>query len=532
MKCRIFYDLSPNFIKFDFLYGLFQMEQDNAVKSRRIAKNTLMLYVRMLALMLVGLYTSRVVLSALGENDYGIYNVVGGVVAMFTIISGALNSAISRFITFEMGKGGNAQLNKVYSTAVTIQMILALIVVVLAEPVGLWFIDNEMTIDPSRIPAAKWVLHFSLLAFVINLMSIPQMASITAHEKMSAYAYIGILDGLLRLAVALLIMRSAGDRLILYAALMAGVVLTVRMSYGIYCRINFPECRYRPVFDRPLIKEMFSFAGWNFIGVTSGVLRDHGGNILVNLFSGTAVNAARGVAVQLNGAVQGFVTNFMTAVNPQITKSFASGEHDYMFALVCKASRLSFCLLYMLALPVIFNSEYVLGIWLKEVPDHASLFVQLFLVFALSESLSNPMITAMLATGKIRRYQIVVGGLQLLNLPVSYVCLKLGAIPEVTVIVAIVISQICLWVRLIMLNKATGFPVMQFVSDVYLILIMKVVPVSLIFPLVVGIFKPEGFAGFALSALTCVLGTALAVWIFGLEADERRWVLNKLKKEQ
>ena len=488
-----------------------------------------MLYIRMFALMLVGLYASRVVLAALGENDYGIYNVVGGVVAMFTVISGALNSAIQRFITFELGKGVQAQLSKVYSTAVIIQLALALVVVVLAEPVGLWFIDNKMTIDPSRIPAARLVLHFSLLAFVLNLMSVPQMASITAHERMSAYAWIGILDGILRLGVALLIARSSSDRLVLYAALMAGVVLIVRAAYMIYCRVNLPECRFRPIFDMALIKEMFSFAGWNFIGVTSGVLRDHGGNILVNLFSGPAVNAARGVAVQLNGAVQGFVTNFMTAVNPQITKSYASGDKEYMFALVRRSSRLSFCLLYLLALPVIFNADYLLGIWLKEVPAHAPLFVQLFLIFALSESMSNPMITAMLATGDIRRYQLVVGGLQLLNLPVSYVCLKLGAMPEVTVMVAIAISQVCLWARLIMLNKATGFPILPFVSDVYMTLLMKVVCGTLVFPLLANIAKPDGFAGFALSAGTCVLVTLLVIWLLGLEPEERQWVKDKLK---
>lgn len=498
-------------------------------RGTRIAKNTLMLYIRMFALMLVGLYASRVVLAALGENEYGIYNVVGGVVAMFTVISGALNSAIQRFITFELGKGTQAQLTKVYSTAVIIQLALALLVVVLAEPVGLWFIDNKMTIDPSRIPAARLVLHFSLLAFVLNLMSVPQMASITAHERMSAYAWIGILDGLLRLGVALLIARSSSDRLVLYAALMAGVVLIVRAAYMIYCRVNLPECRFRPIFDMALIKEMFSFAGWNFIGVTSGVLRDHGGNILVNLFSVPAVNAARGVAVQLNGAVQGFVTNFMTAVNPQITKSYASGDKEYMFALVRRSSRLSFCLLYLLALPVIFNADYLLGIWLKEVPAHAPLFVQLFLIFALSESMSNPMITAMLATGDIRRYQLVVGGLQLLNLPVSYVCLKLGAMPEVTVMVAIAISQVCLWARLIMLNKATGFPILPFVSDVYMTLLMKIVCGTLVFPLLVNIAKPDGFAGFALSAGTCVLVTLLVIWLLGLEPEERQWVKAKLK---
>ena len=491
-----------------------------------------MLYIRMFALMLVGLYTSRVVLAALGENDFGIYNVVGGVVAMFTVISGALNSAVQRFITFELGKGPQAQETKVYSTAVIIQFALAMIIVLLAEPVGLWFIDNKMTIDPSRIPAARLVLHFSLLAFVVNLMSVPQMASITAHERMSAYAWIGILDGLLRLAVALLIAHSSADRLVMYAALMASVVLTVRLAYIIYCRVNLPDCRFRLIFDKGLLKEMFSFAGWNFIGVTSGVLRDHGGNILVNLFSGPAVNAARGVAVQLNGAVQGFVTNFMTAVNPQITKSYASGDKEYMFTLVRRSSRLSFCLLYLIALPVIFNAEYLLGIWLKEVPAHASLFVQLFLIFALSESMSNPMITAMLATGDIRRYQLVVGGLQLLNLPVSYVFLKLGAMPEVTVMVAVAISQVCLWARLVMLNKATGFPILPFVSDVYVTVLMKVVCATLVFPLLVDIVKPDGFAGFAMSAGTCVMATLLVIWMLGLEPEERQWVKDKLKQKK
>ena len=262
---------------------MYKLMDENSQNTRRIAKNTLMLYVRMLVLMVVGLYTSRVVLNALGENDFGIYDVVGGVVAMFAIISGSLNSAISRFITFEMGKRDRTRLNKVYSTAVIIQLVLSLIVVAVAEPLGVWFIRNEMTIDPSRIPAAIWVLHFSLASFVINLMSVPQMASITAHEKMSAYAYIGLLDGFLRLGVAILISRSSSDRLVMYGALMMVSVLIVRIAYGIYCRMHFPECRLRIVKDMGLVKEMFSFAGWNFIGVSSGVLRDQGGKILVNL---------------------------------------------------------------------------------------------------------------------------------------------------------------------------------------------------------------------------------------------------------
>lgn len=501
------------------------MNAENLHKGRRIAKNTMMLYVRMFVLMLVGLYTSRVVLNALGETDYGVYSVVGGVVAMFSMISGALNSAVSRFITFELGKNNPERLNRVYCTSVNIQLILALIVVLLAEPIGLWFIENKMTIDPARIPAATWVLHFSLLAFVVNLMSVPQMASITAHEKMSAYAYIGILDGLLRLGIAFMIVSAPFDRLVYYAMLMAGVVLIVRLTYGIYCRIHFPECRYRFVFDRPLVKEMFAFAGWNFIGVTSGVLRDHGGNILVNLFAGPVVNAARGVAVQLNGAVQSFVTNFMTAVNPQITKSYAAGDYKYVFALIGKSSRMSFYLLSLMAIPIIFNADLLLQIWLKEVPEHTTLFVQLFLMFALSESLSLPLITAMLATGRIRNYQLVVGGIQLLNLPVSYIFLKMGAIPEITVVVAIALSHVCLFARLIMFSRASGFSVPGFVREVY-VNAMKVAVSAAAIPLVMTFVLPEGLWWSVLHLGVSLLWTAGVIFFVGCGKDDRAFLLE------
>ena len=503
------------------------MEAGNSHKGRIIAKNTLMLYVRMIFLLLVGFYTSRVVLDSLGENDYGIYGVVGGVVAMFSIISGALNSAVSRFITFEMGKGEKADLNKVYSTSVLIQIVLAFIIVVICEPVGIWFIRNEMTIAPDRITAALWVLQFSLLSFVVNLMSVPQMASITAHEKMSAYAYIGILDGLLRLGVALLIVHSPTDRLVWYSGLMAVAVMIVRMAYGIYCRRHFPECRFRLIFKKHLVKEMFSFAGWNFIGVTSGVLRDQGGNILVNIFFTTAMNAARGVAVQLNGAVQGFVTNFMTAVSPQITKSYASGERDYMLSLVKKSSRMAFFLLFIIALPMLFNTEYLLEIWLKKVPEHSASFVRLFLIFALSESLSSPLITAQLATGNIRNYQIIVGGLQLFNLPVSYVFLKYGAPAQATVAVSIVMSQICLVARLMLLRKMVGLSPKEFFSQVY-IKVLAVSAAAVIIPMLLAGVMPEGLAGFCLSVLLCVACAGISILFVGCTRSERKEMVSMI----
>ena len=489
-----------------------------------------MLYFRMLFLMFLGLFTSRIVLQALGEDDFGIYSVVGGVVAMFSVISGSLATAIGRYITFELGKGEDARLGRVYSTAVTVQLILALIIILLAEPCGLWFIENKMNITPDKIDTAKWVLHFSLAAFVVNLMSVPQMAAITAHEKMSAYAYIGILDGLLRLGTALLIAVSASDRLILYSALMLGTVLIVRICYVIYSRAHFPACRFKPVYDKGLLKEMFSFAGWEFIGTTSGVLRDQGGNILVNVFFGTVMNAARGVAVQLSNAIQGFVTNFMTAVNPQITKSYAAGDYQYTFSLVRKASRMSFYLLLVVALPLLFCTEFVLELWLKKVPEDTLIFVRLFLIFSLSESLARPMITALLARGDIRNYQLIVGGLQLLNLPVSYVLLKWYHCPaEITVVVSIVISQICIFIRLWLMKRQMNFPVGDFLNRVY-INVITVAAVAVLLPLIVCGYIPDTIAGEIASLAIVFLSAAASILFVGCSAEERRHMLSMVFK--
>lgn len=277
------------------------------------------------------------------------------------------------------------------------------------------------------------------MTFAINLISVPYNASIIAHERMSAFAYISILEAIGKLAIAFLIVISPMDKLVFYAILMCAVALIVRVAYGVYCKKHFEECTYHFIFDKELLKRMFGFAGWNFIGATSAVLRDQGGNVVINLFCGPAVNAARGIAFQVNNAISGFVTNFMTALNPQITKSYAAGDKDYMMTLIYQGARLSFYMLLLLSLPVLVNTHYILSLWLKIVPDHAVLFMQLVLVFAMSESISNPLITAMLATGKIRNYQLVVGGLQMMNLPVSYVFLRIGMFPEVVIVVAIAI---------------------------------------------------------------------------------------------
>lgn len=315
-----------------------QISQNN----KRIAKNTLLLYFRMLFMMVVSLYTSRVVLNALGVEDFGIYNVVGGVVAMFSMLSGSLSAAITRFITYELGTGNQENLKKIFSSAVTIQLWLAILIIFLAEAVGVWFLNVKMNIPEIRMTAANWVFQFSVLTFAVNLISVPYNASIIAHERMSAFAYISILEAIGKLAIAFLVVVSSIDRLVFYAILMCVVALIVRLAYGFYCKRHFDECTYHFIFDKDLLKRMFGFAGWNFIGAASSILRDQGGNIIINLFAGPTVNAARGIAFQVNNAIHGFVSNFMTALNPQITKSYASGNSDYMMILICQGARLSF----------------------------------------------------------------------------------------------------------------------------------------------------------------------------------------------
>ena len=502
--------------------------QNIQANNKRIAKNTMLLYGRMLLLMAISLYTSRVILNALGVEDYGIYNIVGGVVAMFSMLSGSLSAAISRFITFELGKGNKENLAKVFSASVTIQLGICAIVILLAETVGLWFLNSKMVIPENRLYAANWVYQLSLVTFVISLVSIPYNAAIIAHERMSAFAYISIFEAVNKLIVAYFIIISPFDKLIFYAIMIAMIAIIIRLIYGVYCKKGFEECTYHFIYDHELLKQMFGFAGWNFIGASSALLRDQGGNIVINLFCGPAVNAARGIAFQVNTAVHSFVTNFMTALNPQITKSYASGDYQYMMTLIFQGARLSYYILLLLSLPVIVNTHYILHIWLGQVPEHTVLFVQLVLIFGMCESISSPLITAMLATGKIRNYQLVVGGFQMLNLPVSYILLRFGAIPETVLIVAIVISQLCLVSRLYMLRGLIGLKARDFIKKVYANVI-EVTILSVIVPFLLAIVLNNDFLNFIVLSIITVVSTLLVVFYVGCTMEERQFVVSKVK---
>ena len=503
---------------------------DNTANNKRIAKNTLMLTFRMLILLLISLYTSRVILIQLGVVDYGIYNVVGGVVSMFSILSASLSAAISRFITFELGRGSEGNVKKVFSTSVTVQILISLLVFILIESIGVWFLNDKMNIPDERMVAANWVLQFSTFTFAINLISVPYNACIIAHERMSAFAYVSIVEVLFKLSNAFLITIAPFDKLVFYALLGVVTSIVVRVIYGIYCNRNFFECHYKFCLDWRLLRQMFGFAGWNFIGASSGILRDQGGNILINLFFFFSVNAARGIASQVNSAVIGFIMNYMTALNPQITKSYASGERDYMMALLYRGSRFSFYLLLFLALPVMFNVNYILKFWLGQVPAHAAAFILLGLIFALSESISNPLVTAMLATGNIRNYQLIVGGLQMLNLPISYLFLHLGCIPEVVAIVAVGVSQSCLVARLWMLRGMIGLSAKKFLRQVYLNVALVTIASVVIPAILVFYMGNDSFLKVAAVSIVSVATSSLSILYLGCTRHEQEFVLARINR--
>ena len=499
--------------------------------NKRIAKNTLLLYFRMLLLMVVSLYTSRVVLNALGVEDFGIYNVVGGVVAMFSVISGSLSAAISRFITFELGRGDSAGLKKTFSAAVTIQLILSLVIVVLIDTVGVWFLNAKMTIPADRLAAANWVLQFSIVTFVINLISVPYNATIIAHERMSAFAYISIFEAAGKLAIAFLITAFPIDRLMFYAILMCVVAVSVRLMYGYYCKKHFTECVYSFYWDKNLLKRMFGFAGWQFFGSGSYILMTQGVNILLNIFYGPVVNAARGIAVQVDGVVQQFVNNFTTAINPQITKSYAANDNEYMFNLIYSGAKYSFFLVLLMSVPIILETETILYLWLKNVPEHTVSFLRLILAIELLYVLSNTMMTAMLATGRIKKYQIIVGGTGMLVFPLSWIFFKFGFAPEVAFVIQFIIFVVQLIYRLFLLHSMIGMPVKDFIHKV-IIRAMVVAFISFLIPSIIHYFiNCDGIFKLILVVIISLLSTTVTIYYAGLTDNEKNFAYKAIKSK-
>lgn len=507
------------------------MDSDNNKKSSRIVKNTIVLYFRMLFLMAISLYTGRVVLDVLGIDDYGIYNVVGGFVAMFALVSSSLTGANMRFLNYEMGLGNQERIKNVFSSLLTVQSLLALIIFILCEIIGNWYINNMMVLPAERMSSAIWCLHFSLLSFCIDLISVPYRAAIVAHERMKAFAYVSIFEGLAKLGICFLIMIAPFDRLFLYAALLFVVQSIVRLAYQIYCKINFKECHYKFVFDKVLLKELFAYSGWHIVGNSANILKNHGTSIVLNFFFGPVVNAAKGVANQVMHAILGFTNNFMLAMNPQITQSYAKQDYKYMLYLVHKGSRFSFYILFLISLPLLVNADWILSIWLKEVPQNAVIFTQLSIIIAIITSLSNTLITAQNATGKVRNYQLVVGGIQLLNLPLAVLFLYLNFSPSSVLIIAIILEIIALFSRMIMLHPIIkDFSVLQYTKDVILNCFC-VAAASCILPLLKEIlWQSHSTSSVIINITLCIFGSSVSVLFIGCNKSERQSIFQKIPK--
>lgn len=491
--------------------------------NRRIAKNTMVLYVRMFVMMLISFFTAGITLNALGVDDYGINNVVGGLVSIFSLISCSLTSASGRFITFAIGKGDLDEQKRTFTTVVNIHIILIIIVVLAVETVGVWFLNNRLNIPPDRLYAANWVLQCSLISFALGLFSVPYGSSVYAHERMSAFAWFTIYDAITRLIIIAAIYYYGGDKLILLAIISIIPGGIKQFIYIGYCRRNFPESEYQFIWDRGLFKEMFTFSIWNFIGCTAGLLKDQGVNILINLFTAPAVNAARGIALQLNSAISQFSGNFMGAFMPQVTKYYASGDLTEMHKLMFRGTRFSYYIFMFIAIPLFFEVETVLQVWLGQIPEHTVLFTRLSLMLSLLEMLSSVLITAQNATGRIRNYQLVVGTLLLLNFPLSYLMLYLGFMPEITIVVALFVGVVCMIARLCFLRKSISLSMSGYLRHV-VFNTMFVTVLSSILPYICSRLIENVWVDFFGVCIVSVISSLVVIYFVGFNDFERKFV--------
>lgn len=503
------------------------MEQSNKANSKRIAKNTLLLYIRLIFTMAVGLFTSRVILATLGIEDYGVYNVVAGFVLMFSFFTSSLGAAISRFLTYELGKGESVRLQRIFSTSVNVQLLLSIAILILAEAVGIWFVNNKLNIPADRLYAANWTFQCAIIAFILNLISVPYNAAVIAHERMSAFAYISILEVTLKLAIVYVLYISPIDKLITYSVLFAIVGLIIRLVYGVYCRKHFSECRYLPIIDKPMMKEITGFAGWNLMGSGAYLFNTQGVNMAMNIFFGVTVNAARGIATQVEGVVRQFVTNFTTALNPQITKSYAVGNLEYMYTLVCRGAKYSYFLMLVFAVPFMFEADIILKLWLDNVPQHTATFLRLTMIGTLCDILGNSTANACWATGKVKKYYLWVGIIGSLVFFLSYGLFKMGFPAYSSYIVFIVIYAILIFVKLYIIKGLIDFPVAMFYKET----LLRILPVTFITFMIASLpfcMLDESIMRFFLTITISVSILAGSIYFIGLEKSERALVHNKL----
>ena len=498
----------------------------SASSNRRLAKNTLAMYIRMLFLMFIGFYTSRVVLKALGADDFGIYNLVGGVVVLFTFINSAMTTATQRHLSYEYGAEGG-DVSRVFSACLNIHLILAAITLVLSETIGLWFVNTKLNFPEGRMWAVNWVYQFTIIACIFNIVRVPYNALIIANERMTFYAYVGIIEGILKLAIAFLLAVSPLDKLVFYALLITVVVGIVTAIFYLYCKNKLEGGTYVKVRDKALYSKLLGFSGWTVFGSFANLARSQGLSFLINMFYGVALNAALGLANQVNSALSQFVYGFQQAFSPQLTKLEASSDKAQQQTLIDRTSKFSFFILLVLSIPVLYNLHYLLGVWLGDYPEYTYEFCYWIVIATLIDSISGPLWVSIFATGEIKSYQIAISILLLMNLPLAYLCGKLGWKPQYMFVCQALINLLAVAVRLFYLKRTTTFSIQQFARDVLLpIFLVALLLVPLVYTFYKYISTATGLLQFICQSAIIVMCELGIVWLLGLSREERRGVLS------
>lgn len=480
--------------------------------------------------MFVSLFTSRIILQVLGVNDYGVYNVVAGAIGMFSILTSSLSSAISRFITFGIGQRDKDRLKTIFSTSLNIQILLAILILILTEIIGPWLINDKLNIPKESIYAAHWVLQLSIAGFMLGLISVPYSACIIAHEKMNVFAYMGILEVGLKLAFVASLYFIPGNKLIIYSICLFLIPVILQIIYWSYCTRKFAECRYRLVLDKSLLREMSGFAWWAFFGITVHMFNTQGVNILMNIYFGVALNAARGIVGQVEGAAMQFVNNFTTSLNPQIVKSYASGEHEYMNKLICRGAKFSLFLLLIFLIPLEFEASLVLKLWLGIVPENAAVFLRLSLMSTAIMLIGNTGLASINATGNIKNYQITVTIIGCLVFLFTWIAYKLGAPALTSYIIFIIIYAILDVIRLYFMKRLFGFPISLFVKQTVLP-ILYVAILACIIPGILYYAMSESIIRLIVICFASLISTCGIIYSIGLDEGERAFVTNKIKSK-
>ena len=497
-------------------------------KNNTIIKNTGLLYVRMFFTLAVSLFTSRIILNTLGVIDFGLFNVVGSVISTFLFINMSMAATTQRFLSFELGKGNHEKLIQLFSSVLNIHIVIALLILILAETLGLWFLYNKLNIPNDRLSASLWVYQFSVFSALIAIIQVPYNASIKSHEKMGVIAYFSIIEVSLNLILVYILTLIEYDKLKLYAILVFLLKLGVAYGYRVYCKKSFSECHYKFYFNKELYKQLISYSGWSLFGNISVIAKGHAVNILLNLFYGPILNAAMGIANQVSNAINSFFLNFQMAANPQIIKSYASKEIDFMMNLIYRSSKFSFLLLFLLSLPVLIETNYILKLWLGIVPEFAVIFTSLGIINILVDSISGSLITAAHASGRIKNYQIIVGSSLILSLPISYLFLKLGYKPEITLYIGIFTSIVALFLRLIILKNLINISIKKFISQV-LLKILYIIIFSVILPLFLKLNLDEGFMRFAIVTVSSIICIVLTINAIGINKEEKTLIKNSIR---